>query len=294
MAASQPCDLPLAGRKVAIVGLGLMGGSLALALRGQCARLLGVDHDSATLERAAAMNLADVLSAKPAELLPQADVIILATPVGVIVSLLAELPRLQPGAAVVLDLGSTKASILAAMNELPQRFDPLGGHPMCGKERSSLAEAEPGLYQDAPFAFTPLERTSPAARRLAGELAHAVGAHPIWLDAHQHDRLTAATSHLPFLAANALAAITPLEAAALVGPGFRSTTRVAGSPTHIMLDILAANRANLLDGLAQLRGQLELLETALKNEDWDRLSQALGAGARRRQQLTEPLNEVLQ
>ncbi len=287
MAASPQSERPLAARTVAIVGLGLMGGSLALALRGQCARLLGIDRDSATLRRAAHLNLADALSAEAAALLPQADVVVLATPVRTILSLLAGLPRLHPGAAVVLDLGSTKAAIAAAMQALPERFDPLGGHPMCGKERSSLAEAEAGLYQGAPFAFTPLARTSPDARRVAQELAQAAGARPLWLDAGEHDRLTAATSHLPYLAANALAAVTPPDAAALVGPGFRSTTRVAGSPADIMLDILATNRANLLDGLARLRGRLEQMETLLKNQDWDGLSQALDEGAQQRQRLIE-------
>lgn len=292
MAASPPPELPLATRTVAIVGLGLMGGSLALALRGQCARLLGIDRDNATLRRAAQLDLADLLSANAAELLPQADVIILATPVRVILSLLAELPHLHPAAAVVLDLGSTKSAIVAAMQSLPQRFDPLGGHPMCGKERSSLAEAEAGLYRYAPFAFTPLARTGPAARRVALELAQVVGAHPVWLDADDHDRLTAATSHLPYLTANALAAITPPDAAAMVGPGFRSTTRVAGSPAHIMIDILATNRGNLLDGLARLRGRLAQLESLLEKENWDGLSQALDEGAQQRQRLVEEITGV--
>lgn len=273
--------------RVAIVGLGLMGGSLALALRGQCASLLGVERDAQTLELARRMRLADQLSPHAADLLPQADVIVLATPVRTILNLLAELPALHPGPAVVLDLGSTKGKILEAMRGLPERFDPLGGHPMCGKERSTLENAEAGLFQAAAFALCPLERTTPRARALAEALALAVGARPLWLDAHTHDRWTAAASHLPYLTANALAAVTPLEARPLVGPGFRSTARLAPSPLGMMADILATNQENLLTGLQALRRQLEAIETCLACGDEKGLGALLSQGAAHYESLVE-------
>ncbi|MEW6505647.1 MAG: prephenate dehydrogenase [Chloroflexota bacterium] len=291
MAEDPHFDGLLAHQTVAVVGLGLMGGSLALALRGHCATLLGVDHNPAVVEQAVRMGLADYLSTSPAEVLPQAGLIVLATPLSVILRLLDELPALHPGSAVVLDVGSTKSVVVAKMAGLPPRFDPLGGHPMCGKERSSLDEAEAALYRGAPFALTPLARTSQKARRLAEELVGALGARPVWLDAEDHDAMVAATSHLPYLTAAALAGITPPEVGALVGPGFRSTTRLAETPLSIMLDILRYNRAHILPALLRLQRQVAYLSRLLEGEDYPALAAELEQAARRRVELTRPAME---
>ncbi len=275
----------LSSASIAVVGLGLMGGSLAMALRGKCRQLLGIDPDLGTLKLAERLSLCDQLSADPAILLPQANLIILAAPVKAITALIRRLPDLTPNGAIVMDLGSTKQNIVRAMQELPERFDPIGAHPMCGKERSSLVEAELGLYQNAPFALTPLPRTSAAARMLAEQLVRVLGARPIWLNEHTHDRWVAATSHIPFMIASALAASTPLEAAPLIGPGYRSTTRVSSSPSSVMLDILASNRENVLEGLARFRAQLDMLEHCLQEGTENDLSAALDACAARQKQL---------
>jgi prephenate dehydrogenase len=264
---------------VAILGLGLMGGSLALKLRDQCQSLSGCDLDPATLALARQWNLLDQVSDQPGDILPQADLIILATPVRVILSLLEELPVLHPGFASILDLGSTKTQIVQRMQTLPERFDPLGGHPMCGKERGGLANAEPNLFHFAPFALTPLERTSPRLRILAGQLVSLVGAIPLWLNADTHDRWVAATSHLPYLVANALAAATPLDARPLVGPGFRSTTRLAPSGWTMMRDILETNRPNILVGLQSFRKKIEVLENLLAAGDLQGLEELTAQGA---------------
>jgi prephenate dehydrogenase len=189
---------------------------------------------------------------------------------------------------VVLDLGSTKQQIAAAMERLPSRFDPLGGHPMCGKESSSLQNAEAGLFQGAPFAFTPLRRTSPRALAFAEEIAREIGAAPVWLDPETHDRWVAAVSHVPFLIANVLAYATPGEAAPLVGPGFRSTTRLAVTPTPVVRDILATNRENILESLGRFRELLEELEGILASGDEAALVEKLERGADRQRALTGP------
>jgi prephenate dehydrogenase len=271
--------------RVAILGLGLMGGSLALALRGQCAELLGVDPNLDTLALAERISLCNRLSPDPSEVLPSADLIVLAAPVKAILSLLALLPGLTPNPAIVLDLGSTKAQIVNALAQLPERFDPIGGHPMCGKERSSLVEAEAHLFQGAAFALTPLPRTSSRARSIVSQLVELIGAHPVWLNASTHDRWVAATSHTPYLIANALAAITPLEVSPMVGPGYRSTTRVSTTPANVMLDILSTNRENVLENLARFRCQLEHLETLLREDNFTDLNRALEAGAARQDQI---------
>jgi prephenate dehydrogenase len=275
----------LRGLRVAILGLGLMGGSIAMALRGRCSELLGVDTGAETLALAEQISLCDRLAIDPAVLLPEADLIILAVPVKTILKYLEDLPNLTPGSPIVMDLGSTKARIVRAMAALPERFDPIGGHPMCGKERSSLVEAEAVLYQNASFALTPLPRTSKRARGLAENLVKFLGANPVWLNETTHDRWVSATSHTPFLIANALAAVTPLEVAALIGPGYRSTTRIATTPSSVMMDILATNRENVLDSLARFRLQIDHLETLLHTDDLAGLDSALSAGSARQKQL---------
>ena len=265
-------------RVIAILGLGLMGGSLAMALRGKCATLIGIDPDPQAVDLALARRVVDRASTSPHGLLSQADLLVLAAPVGAILSLLKALPDLHAGTAVVLDLGSTKREILRLMQALPSRFDPLGGHPMCGKEKSSLAYAEVGLYRDATFALTPLQRTTPRARSLAELLVQEVGARPLWIDAETHDRWVAVTSHLPYLLANSLAAVTPLDAGSLVGPGFRSTARLAPASLTMMEDILTTNRENILDSLQHFRHALDAIEQSLNTGDLESLHTRLSLG----------------
>jgi prephenate dehydrogenase len=274
----------LATAQVAVVGLGLMGGSLALALHQHCAALLGIDPDPASLRLAADSGVFERLSARPAELLCQADVVVLAAPVSAILNLLEELPALipDPQKTIVLDFGSTKVQVSRAMQALPARFDPLPAHPMCGKERAGFGAAEAGLFKNRPFAFTRLERTSGRACRLAEELAEVLDARPLWLDPETHDRWAAAISHLPYLVASALAGMTPLEAAPLASSGFSSTTRVAATSPAVMLDTLLTNQANILAGLQVYRRQLDALEAALQQPDPAALEQLLRTAAGQR------------
>lgn len=272
-------------RRVAVMGLGLMGGSLALALRGRCAAVYGIDPDPAVVRLALERQTVDQAATTPVGLLAQADLIILAAPVQAILRLLGELGNWHPGPAMVLDLGSTKTAIMAAMQQMDRRFDPLGGHPLCGKERSGLANADPNLFRGAPFAFIPLERTSPQARDCAARLAAIIGAHPLWLDPVTHDRWVAATSHLPYLAANCLAAATPPESAPLAGPGFRSSTRLAVSPPEVMMDVLQTNSENILASLRRYQSALERVEGLLAEGDFVGLEAMLRAGAAVRERI---------
>jgi prephenate dehydrogenase len=271
--------------RIAILGLGLMGGSLALALQGKCDCLVGADPLLSARELAAKGKVVEKVSGDPSEILHMADVIILAAPVKAIISLINELPELYSESAIVLDLGSTKRQIINAMQGLPGRFDPIGGHPMCGKEKSSLLYAEASLFRGTPFVLTPLENTSNRARTLAKELVLAIGAVPIWLDAYTHDLWTAYTSHLPYLLASALAICTPTDAAALIGPGFRSTARISISSPDMMLDILATNRDNILARLKLYREQVQIFEELLEKEDYFGLKDLLEFGANNYRQL---------
>ncbi len=272
--------------RIVIVGLGLMGASLAQALRGQCAALFGVDADLETVEKAADLGLVQATSVKMEEIVPLADLVIFAAPVRATLSLLRRLSDIPNARAIVLDLCSTKNEIVAAMDALPANFDPIGGHPMCGKETSGLENADPAIYREAPFAIVPLERTSPAALALTGELVQAIGARPLLLDAATHDAWTAATSHFPYLLTAALVLSTPPDAAPLVGSGFRSTARVAGSSVPMMMDILTTNRANVLAAIVRMKEALNGLEAALReSESEQELAEALSKARERYQVL---------
>jgi prephenate dehydrogenase len=271
---------------VAIVGLGLMGGSLALALRGRVARLYGIDSDQETRTLALERDVVDEVDSSGDTILPKAELIILATPICAILEMIEQLPALHPGSPVVVDIGSTKGEVVEALGKLPERFDPLGGHPMCGKERLSLANADPAIFQGAAFAFTPLQRTSPRARVIAEQLATEVGSRPLWLDPITHDRWTAATSHLPYLIASALSLATPTEAAPLVGSGFRSTTRVAAQKPAMFLDIVKTNRVNLINGISQFRNELDAIQSCLEGGDFDELEVILSHSSAQQRELS--------
>lgn len=272
----------LSETRVAIWGIGLMGGSLALALHGKTAALFGIDADQQVCHQATEMRLFDQVGTNPAEILPGADLIVLCAPLGLIPALIRQIPLLHPGHAVVMDMGSTKNNILLVMDELPDRFIALGGHPMCGKEVRSLSNACSDLYQGGSFALLPLSRTTPPALRLAVQLVKAAGAHPVLLEPSEHDRWASAISALPFLAANCLSAVTPLEAAPLVGPGYKSTTRLAGESIEMMMHILINNHQNVLADLKLFHARLERIEKALENEDYEGLRSLFEEGALRR------------
>ncbi len=264
-----------------------MGGSLALGLRGKCAALYGCDPHQPTLELALSQHIVDYADSDPANLLPEVDLIILSAPVPAILTLLEKLPTYTSNPCIVMDLGSTKKLIVDSMSRLPERFDPIGGHPICGKEKLSLANAERTLYYAAPFLLTPLERTSPRALSAAHQIIEALGAKATLLDAVEHDRILASTSHLPFLLASALALATPDKFSSFVGTGFKSTSRVAGTSSSMMLGVLQSNRENVLNALHGMQTQLAEIESALSSEDLVRLESILNEAQTKYQVLTQ-------
>ena len=261
--------------RVTVVGLGLMGASLCMDLSrdGLCREVRGVARRTEVVLDAFFAGAVDLVTNDLHTGVLGADIVILATPVWTIVDMLAEIgPYLWPG-TLVMDMGSTKAEICAAMDGLPLGIQPVGGHPMTGKETSGFTAAEEGLYEGAIWVLSPLERTDPSALALAAELADAVRARPIVLDAVRHDRLVAGISHLPFLVASAL-----VEAVTAVGEedpliwtlaagGFRDTSRVAASDTQMFLDILSTNRTAILEQLDHFTTELSALRTLLADED---------------------------
>ena len=286
---------PLTDLHVGIVGLGLMGGSLALALRGRVARLTAIERqaDIRQLALRAGIVTDAVESLTPAP--PPVDLLVLATPVRAIVDTLHRLPDLYPDGCAIIDLGSTKREVVAAMDALPPRFAALGGHPMCGKETSGLAAATADLCRDQAFLLCPSQRTTPTVETLALALIDVLGARPLWIDAADHDDAVAAVSHLPALLSAALMRVAAGERLWPLGAsGFRDTSRLAGSDPRMMLDILLTNRAAVLEALRAYESELATVHLALEAGDEVALAEWLAAAqvkyaAYRRFKSAEPL-----
>lgn len=283
---------PLAAARVAIVGLGLMGGSLALALRGHCGEVLGFDVNLESLAWARAHGVIDHTVTLDAAL--DADIVILAAPVRVILAQLADLasrkPPLHP--TLLLDLGSTKTEIVAAMAALPAGWHAVGGHPMCGKEVSGLQHAESGLFRDKVFILSPLPAAAPGARRLAEAIVAACGARALLLPPEQHDTVAALASHLPYVVAALLVRVA--EAAddpavwTMAASGFRDTSRLAASDLTMMVDILLTNRAAILGTLDDYRAELDALSALIAAGDGAALRSFLEVAQNRRRRLFQP------
>ncbi|MCS6906407.1 MAG: prephenate dehydrogenase [Anaerolineales bacterium] len=278
--------LSLAHCRVLIVGLGLMGASLALALRGKCKALYGVDRNEDTCRLALMHEVVDAVWQDATKTRP-VDMMILAVPVGQILGLLEQINEAILTPTVIMDVGSTKTVICRAMEKLAEHLDPIGGHPMCGKETLGIQSADAAIYQGAPFALVPLERTSSYAKSLAEQLVAAIGSRVVWLDAETHDRIVAAVSHLPYLLASALTLSVPLELTSLIGPGFRSSTRLAATPTTMMLDVLKTNRSFILEAVERVEEELSRLKAYLYREEYELLNSRLNVAAEHLQRILQ-------
>lgn len=275
----QPPTL-LSDCRILIVGLGLMGGSLALALKGKCKSIYGVEPNRTARELALRHQFVEGVFPDLSNI-PEVDLIILAVPVGKIIETLTHLDAYITNPAVVMDIGSTKQAICQIMSELDERFDPIGAHPMCGKEVLGIENADGQIFLNAPFALVPLERTSEGAKNLVTQLVQGVGSKPIWLDAETHDRWVAAVSHVPYLLASILTLGTPLESSMLIGSGFRSSARLAATPTSMMADVLKTNREQILQAMSKVEGEWKLLRSLLESGQDDALIEQLNQAALR-------------
>jgi prephenate dehydrogenase len=267
-----------------------MGGSLAMALleRSLCQEVVGVARRAETVREAIEWGVAHRATTDLAEGVAGADIIVLSTPVRTILRQIHQLAVTPLDPCLLLDLGSTKSDIVTAMKELPPHVMPVGAHPMCGKERAGLAAAESTLFERAPWVLVPLPRTTAPALDLARELATAVGARPLVMDAERHDRLVAAISHLPYSLAVALM-LTVTEIGAedelvwdLASSGFRDTSRLAASDVRMMLDILLTNRTAICDSLRQTSAHFDRLADLLAGGDENELRDLLVAAHDRR------------
>ncbi len=247
--------------KIGIAGLGLIGGSLALALRGAHS-VTGFDTAPAARDAAsrAGIEIVDRL-----EDLAKADAVIVATPLAAIVPTLAALEP-NAGAAVLLDVASVRAPVEDYVKRTPSGPPIVGLHPMAGRSAQGFAAADPSLFAGRPFLVVPTQRADARAMAVAGEIARAAGGVVTVCSAVEHDRIVALVSALPLVVSAALslaAAAGVQDLTGLAGPGFRDTTRLALTSLDLGEIMLSANAANVVDAISRLRGILDEIEQAV-------------------------------
>ncbi len=262
--------------QLVVIGTGLIGGSFALAMRrrGLVGRITGIGRGRANLEEAVRLGVIDAIGGSVAAAVADADLVLIAIPVGAMSALFRELAWALPPGAILIDAGSTKQDVIAAaraaLGSKIGQFVP--GHPIAGAERSGAAAARAQLFEGKPVILTPLAENRAADVDLVEDLWAACGARVERMAQGDHDRVFAAVSHLPHLAAYALMADLAERADAdtyfrFAGSGFRDFTRIAGSHPEMWRDIALANRDALLDELDTYIDKLEAIRGLIEARD---------------------------
>ncbi len=264
-------------QRVAIIGLGLIGGSIGLALQRANAakRIVGYDPGEGVTDSARKIGAIVQSYTALSDAIHGSDLVILATPVGAIRALLQEIaPALSPE-TVVTDVASTKAQVIIWAEEfLPAHAAFVGGHPMAGKEVSGVAAADPDLFRHRIYCLTPTPRTRPDAVSKVCTLIEILGARVRFLEAAEHDGQVAAVSHLPFLASVALVNTVTQDsawsdAALLASSGFRDASRLAAGNPEMYRDICLTNSSSIVRRLDDYIAQLQTLRESVAAHDRD-------------------------
>ncbi len=287
---SAPADPAPAPPRVAVLGAGLIGGSIALAARERLgATVAGFDSSPAALELALGRGALDTAAPSIDVAVRDADYVFVAVPVGGLRPVVAQALSAAPPGAVVTDVGSTKRAVVGAQDD--PRF--IGGHPLAGAETAGIEHARADLFEHATWYLTPTPRTSGVLYERLYRLLHGLGARPTAIDADTHDTMLAAISHLPHVLANVLVAQAAHvlesgdEALPATGPSFRDATRVAGAPSTIWTDIYLSNSDALALALNQTIERLEEVRSALAAADPAAITAWNDGAARDRRRLLE-------
>jgi prephenate dehydrogenase len=272
--------------RIAVLGVGLIGGSVALAARERAqATVTGYDVSPEALADAVARGAVDQGCGDVAAAVADAEAVFVAAPVSELDDLVGAALTAAPQDCVVTDVGSTKRAVVAAHDD--PRF--VGGHPLAGAETAGVAHARADLFEGAVWYLTPGAQTSGELYERLHRLLVSLGARPTAIDADIHDRMLASVSHLPHVLANVLvaqaAATLGGERLPATGPSFRDSTRVAGAPSSIWTDIYLSNRDALLVELDDFVGRLGAVRDALARGDADAITAWNDAAADDRRRL---------
>jgi prephenate dehydrogenase len=262
--------------KIGIVGLGLMGGSLALALRehSKDAEFIGLDHNPQHGKEALNLGLVDKL-ASDLEEIKSCDIIFLSIPVDGIIAISKQLTGIDPECTVI-DLGSTKAKISESIPpEIRQNF--VAAHPMTGTEKFGPSAALADLYKDKVVVLCDMEKSGAHQKKVAKELFKSLEMKLVYMDAKEHDRHAAYISHMPHALSYALAnAVMKQEAresiVALAGGGFKDMSRIAKSSPNMWEDIFRQNKENLLEAINSFQSELKKCQKMVEQEEWENLN----------------------
>ncbi len=266
--------------KIGIVGLGLIGGSLALDLRKQGFEVLGVSRQSRTCEIAQTRGIVDQVGVS-LDLLSEAKIVFICTPISKIAPTLKKLiPYLSPE-TIVTDVGSVKTSLVQCCSTLWTNF--VGGHPMAGTAKQGIEAAQQNLFAGAPYVLTPTPSTPSPAVKQVEEIGRSLGSRVYYCTPEQHDRAVALISHLPVIVSASLLHTCLQErdstmldlAQKLASSGFRDTSRVGSGNPELGVMMARYNKGELLSSLGLYRNSLDEIIEVIETEDWDKLEQIL-------------------
>jgi|Deesub1362A_J573_1020465.scaffolds.fasta_scaffold00369_14 prephenate dehydrogenase len=278
--------------KIAIIGVGLIGGSIAMALkeRGIRGRITGIGRNRERLKNARDKGIVDEYSTVPSEGVAGADLIILSTPVGRFEGIMEAIKGSIGRGAIVTDVGSVKAGVVERLSSMvPDGVSFVGAHPIAGGESSGFESARPDLFKGALCIITPVTSTEAHAIRVVSELWRAVGADVRYMSPDEHDIVYASVSHLPHVIAYALinAILDRDDILSYGGNGLRDMTRIALSSAELWRDICMYNRENILDAIKGFTSRLSRITEMIEASEWAGLEREFER-AREGRRLIEP------
>ena len=268
--------------KVTVIGLGLIGGSLAAALResGEVGEVFGVERDAESLRFALGNGIADAGAFEIGPGISGSEIVVVSTYVDTIAQLAGEVSGFVSPGTVVCDVGSVKASIVRAMENAPRNIRFVGAHPIAGRETSGVMESDPGLFSGKRCIVTPTESTSPEALRVVKKLFSLVGSEMVEMDPESHDEVFSLVSHLPHAVAYSLVSAVASRGGDrnlfdFSGGGLADFTRIAGSSPEMWAGIFIENRDALLDAIRGFAGKLGEIEKAVASGNVEDLAALL-------------------
>ena len=271
--------------KVAIVGTGLIGGSIGLGLKKLrlCREVIGVSRHKKSLTLAKKRGAIDKGSLR-LDIVNSADLLILATPVKTIMYLAPALSEIVKRDCIVTDVGSTKQEIVSALTKIFPNY--VGSHPLAGSDKRSIINADPDMFKGTLCILTPVKNTNIRALKKLHLLWNTLGAKTVSLKPSRHDKVLASVSHLPHVAAFALIGIVPDKYLAFASTSLRDTTRIASSDKELWADIFLSNQKNILSSIKLFQGRLNKIKSALEKRDRDKLSRILQQAKNKRDTLS--------
>ncbi|MEN6576490.1 MAG: prephenate dehydrogenase/arogenate dehydrogenase family protein [Phycisphaerales bacterium] len=277
-------------RQVSIVGLGLLGGSISLAVRQRMPGVVvvGYSHRAATRRRAKALGIASQVVGDLASAVKTTDVVILATPIFTFEQYFADLADLVPPGCIVTDVGSTKVLPHQwADQRLGKAARYVGSHPIAGSEQRGVEFARDDLFDQARCILTTTQATDRDATRTLREFWAALGCNVGVMNPVEHDRVFANISHLPHVMAAGLVNASDDEDMKFAGKGFLDSTRISSGPASIWADVVLANRENIANGIERTIAELSKLEGAIRDGNRERITELLEAARRKRATLVK-------